>query len=210
MKKMISFLGALALLSIVACKDKAKDAAKITTVSGLKDYSTQVSTKMQQASDHWKERKAKGDTLALPYKDLEAYLPEISGYTSPQGPKGSQINVPGAGGWSEAEQDYVNGDKKVAVKIFDYNSSQQTFMGVTAIYGMGFSFEDDTKKQAPADLGVKDVAAYETVYKKDKRAEMAIVAGDRFLISVEANGDGDEDFVKSIAKNMKLDELAAK
>ena len=121
MKKIISFLGALALLSMVACKDKAKDAAKITTVSALKDYSTTVSTKMKQATDHWKERKAKGDTLALPYKDLEAYLPEISGYTSQQGPRGSQINVPGAGGWSEAEQDYVNGDKKVAVDGRSFN-----------------------------------------------------------------------------------------
>ena len=210
MRKSLLFLSTLALLSLMACNDKAKEQVKINSVSDLKDVSDKVETKMKQSADRWQERRAKGDTLALPYKDLEGYLPEISGYTSPNGPKGSQMTMPGMGGWSQAQQDYINGDKRVSVEIFDYNSSQQAFMGVTAMYGMGFSAEDDNKKESPADLGVKDVAAYETIYKKEKRAELAVVAGDRFLISVKSDGDGDEDFIKSIAKNIKLGELASK
>jgi len=46
-------------------------------------------------SKSWEERKAIGDIPALHYKDLQAYLTEISGYTKPAGPKGSQMNMPG-------------------------------------------------------------------------------------------------------------------
>lgn len=200
----------MALLSLIACRDKAKEAVKINSVAGLAEASTQVDAKIKQAKDRWAERRAKGDTLALPYKDLEAYLPDISGYSRQGDPKGSQMSLPGAGGWSEAEQDYTNGDKKVSVKIMDYNSSQSAFMGVTAMYSMGFSFEDDNKKQAPADLRMNDVAAYETVYKKENKADMAVVVADRFLISVTSDGDGGEDFIQSVAKGMKLGDLAAK
>lgn len=180
------------------------------SVSDVKEASQNVEKKIKESSDRWAERKAKGDTLALPYKDLEAYLPEIKGYSKEGGPKGSQMNAYGMGAWSQAEQEYINGDKRVSVKIFDYNSSQQAFMGITAVFGMGFSFEDDSKKQAPADLGVKNVAAYETLYKTDKRAEMVVVAGDRFIINIESNGVGDEDFIKSVAKSINLNELASK
>ena len=210
MRQAFLLLNTVALLSLGACKDKATQQVQINSPSDVKAAAEKVETKMKESQDRWQERKVKGDTLAIPYKDLEGYLPDIPGYSKQEGPKGSQMNVAGMGGWSEAEQEYTNGDKRVSVKIFDYNPSQQAFMGVTAVYGMGFSAEDDNKKQSPVDLGVKEVAAYETIYKKEKKAEMAIVAGDRFLISVESNGDGDEDFVKSVAKNIKLDELVSK
>ena len=83
-------------------------------------------------------------------------------------------------------------------------------MGMTAMFGMGFSSEDDDKKQASVDVGVKNVAAYETLYKKEKRAEMSMVAGDRFIINIESNGVGDEDFIRSVAKSMNLSGLASK
>ena len=210
MKRLLFFLSIPVLLFSTSCRNKSKPPDKIESISDLKDASQIVEQKVKESSNRWAERKAKGDTLALPYKDLEAYLPEINGYSKEGGPKGSQANVPGMGAWSQAEQEYINGDKRISVKIFDYNSSQQAFMGMTAMFGMGFSSEDDNKKQAPADLGVKDVAAYETLYKTEKRAEMVVVAGDRFIINIESNGEGDEDFIRSVAKSIHLSELASK
>src|SRR5262245_51487621 len=74
------------------------------------------------AQDRWEERKKKGDTTAIAYKELETYLPEISGYTKDGGPKGNQTNMPGLGSWSQTEQNYINGDKNIKVSIADYNS----------------------------------------------------------------------------------------
>ena len=155
------------------------------------------------------DRRAKGDTLAMPYKDLQAYLPDVAGYTKEGGPKGSQANMPGMGSWSETSQEYVNGEKRLSVKIMDYNAAFQTLQGITMAYGMGFSSEDDTKKQAQADLGVKDVFAYQTTYKTEPRSELAIVTAGRFFIQLESHGENGETFLRDVAKNMQLGKLAS-
>jgi hypothetical protein len=210
MKKLFIMLVTPVLLFSSSCRNRDKAPDKIESVSDLKDASQVVDKKMKASSDRWAERRAKGDTLALPYKELESYLPEINGYSKDGGPKGSQMSGYGMGSWSQAEQAYINGDNRVSVKIFDYNSAQQAFMGMTAMFGMGFSSEDDYKKQASVDLGVKNVAAYETLYKTEKKADMSLVAGDRFIINIESNGEGDEAFIRSVAKSMNLSELASK
>jgi hypothetical protein len=204
---MIIGMATISLLVLSSCKHKNN---KIDTLGELKEAADKVNDETKKATDRWEERKAKGDTIAIPYKDLQAYLPDISGYTRDEGPKGSQMNTPGLGSWSQAEQEYKNGDKSVKIEIVDYNAAQAAFTGVTALYKLGYSMEDDSKKQGSIDLGIKDVAAYETIYKQDQRAEMALIAGDRFLIQVNCNGSNDPDFLHSIVKSMKLDELASK
>ncbi|MBL7699863.1 MAG: hypothetical protein JNK79_16970 [Chitinophagaceae bacterium] len=155
-----------------------------------------------EANDRWAERKKKGDTIAIAYKDLETYLPEISGYTKDGGPKGNQTNMPGLGSWSQTEQSYTNGDKRIKISIADYNSSQMAFTSVTALYKLNISSEDDTKKEGSVDLGMKDVAGYETVYKERPEASLAVIAGDRFYINIESDGSNDIDQLKSIGKDI--------
>jgi len=98
----------------------------------------------------------------------------------------------------------------VDIKIMDYNASQMGFMGVTAMYKMGFSSEDDTKKEGSYDLGMKDVAAFETIYKKDQRSKLVLVVADRFYVELENEGTNDPELLRSVAKSMKLSELASK
>src|SRR2546423_2844834 len=120
MKKILFLFMIPALFFSFSCRSKSdKKSGKIESLSDLKDYAENVEKGVKQSNSRWEQRKAKGDTLALPYKDLQAYLPEISGYSKDGGPKGSQMNTPGLGSWSQAEQDYVNGDKRISVKIFD-------------------------------------------------------------------------------------------
>jgi hypothetical protein len=148
--------------------------------------------------------------MAMPYKDLQAYLPDIPGYTKSGGPQGSQMNMPGMGSWSQTEQRYTSGDKQMTVKIVDYNASQAAFSGVTALYKMGFSSEDDSKKQGSLDLGIKNVAAYETVYKQQPNAQIAMIVADRFFIEVESNGSNDMGLLTDIAKGIGSSGLAGK
>ncbi|HRE50067.1 MAG TPA: hypothetical protein PK339_01505 [Flavitalea sp.] len=205
------FIPFCCLLVIVfySCKSKSDEPGALESLGKLKELSENIVKEAEKSTSRWEERKAKGDTVAMPYKELQAYLPEISGYTTEQGPKGSQTNTPGLGSWSQGEQEYVNGDKRAEVSIMDYNAAHQAFAGLTAMYGLGMSMEDDEKRQGPVDLGIKNVAAYEIVYKKEKRSELTLVAGDRFIISLKSEGE-DESFLRSIAKSMKLDELANK
>jgi hypothetical protein len=210
MKQFITILCSLLIFTTYSCKHKEKNVGEIKSLSDLKDYAENIVEDTKKSEERSTERRKKGDTLAIPYKDLEAFLPEISGYTSEQGPKGSQMNTPGLGSWSQAEQEYTSGDKRVTVSIMDYNAAHQAFIGLTSMYGLGMSFEDDDKKSGSVDLGVKDVKSYETIYKKDKRSELVLVVGDRFVIQLNNNGEEGENFLRSVAKNMKLGALAEK
>lgn len=209
MKKLFVAVMAISLLA-TACKGKAKKESSIESPADLKEATEKVKDAVDESNSKMEARRAKGDTLALPYKDLEAYLPEISGYTKDGEPKGSQMNMPGMGSWSQAEQNYKNGDKTIKLQLVDYNAAFQALAGVTAVYKMGFSQEDDQRKQGAADLGIKEVSAYESVYKKDQRAELTVIAGDRFFIQFNSEGSNDIKLLYDAAKGMKLSELAAK
>lgn len=200
------------LLFIMACggRDKGVEKNEDLSVTDLPEVAKKMGEEVKQAQDRWAERKAKGDTLAMPYKDLQAYLPDVNGYAKDGGPKGSQVNMPGMGSWSQTDQEYSNGDKRIKVQIVDYNASQMAFSGVTAMYKMGYSMEDDNEKSGTVDIGIKDVAAYETIYKKDKRSKLVLIVADRFMIELENEGSEDAEFLRSVAKNMKLSELAAR
>ena len=199
--------------ALTFCKgksDKPLADGKVESVGEAQEVAEKIGEAQSASSERWEARKRKGDTLAMPYKDLQAYLPEISGYTKDGDAKGNQVNMPGMGSWSQTEQRYINGEKNIDVQIADYNSAQAAFAGVTAIYKMGYSAEDDEKKQGSTDLGMKDVAGYETIYKNDQRAELNVIVADRFFINIKSYGDNSADLVRSVAKNMKLDELSSK
>lgn len=210
MKSLLLIAFGIAMLA-TACKGKnSKKDNPIQSASDLKEYADNVNEATKASAGKWEERKAKGDTLAMPYTDLQAFLPDISGYEKDGGPKGSQMNMPGMGSWSQAEQQYKNGDKEIKIEIMDYNAAFQAFTAATAMFKMGYSMEDDTKKQGSVDLGVKDVVAYQTIYKNEPRAEVTLLAADRFFIQVESRGSNDPQLLSSVAKSIKLSALAAK
>jgi hypothetical protein len=192
------------VLSLLACRNKNKVEIKDGKV-GITDAieaAQQMSENMSNAQDRWEERRKKGDTVALQYKELETFLPDVSGYTKDGGPKGQQMNTPGLGSWSQSEQSYTNGDKSLKISITDYNASQAGFTMATALFNLNISAEDDEKRQGSVDLGMKNVAAYETVYKQRPEASLVVVAGDRFYVNIESNGSNDIDALKTTAKNI--------
>ena len=191
-------------LSLLACRNKNKVEIKDGKV-GITDAieaAQQMSQNITDAKDRWEQRRKNGDTIALQYKELEAFIPEVSGYTKEGGPKGEQMNTPGLGSWSQTEQSYTNGDKSLKISITDYNASQTGFTMATALYNLNISSEDDEKRQGSTDLGIKNVTAYETVYKQRPEASLVVIAGDRFYINIESNGSNDIDALKNTAKNI--------
>lgn len=204
------FISFCCLLSVSIMSCSGKDGKKVTdlhSVSNLKDYADKINEGTEVANARRAQRVKRGDTMAMPYKDLQAFLPDVNGYIKKGGPSGSQSNSP-MGSFSKAEQKFISGVNTVTISIVDYNSAHQAFMGLTAVYGMGFSFEDDNKKQAPVDLGKEGIAAYETIYKDGKRGDLIMIVADRFIININAKGEASEDFLKSIATDMEIKELA--
>lgn len=211
MKKEYQFRYAVMLLIAMAwgcgsSDNKEKVEVDVADIPGARNITEQMDAHAKRQA----ERKEKGDTLAMPYTTLQTYLPDISGYQKDGGPEGSQMNVPGMGSWAQVSQRFSNGDKQIEVNIFDYNGSVNAFTGATALYSMGISQEDDQKKSQTSDMGVNGVAAYETVYKTEPRAELILIVMDRFMIQLESEGSSDIELLKNAARNMKLEDLAGR
>jgi hypothetical protein len=210
MKQVLNF--AIIVFTIVcfsACNSKKSGTEETKSAETVKEENKKDEPSFKEGtSKRWEARRAKGDTLAMPYKALQAYLPEVSGYTKNGEPTGSQVNMPGVGSWSEVEQNYTSGEKTLSVEMVDYNASYMTFQGLTMAYSMGFSFEDDNKKDYKVELGEKDASAYASIYKKENRSEIIVVVADRFFINIDSDGNSDEAFIKSVAKSISLQKLA--
>ena len=211
MKKDLVIVGLFACLSLASCGSGGKDKndSQTTDEAAAVENKSDEGNSAEAKNARWEQRKAKGDTLAMPYKDLQAYFPDISGYIKDGGPKGSQMNLPDMVSNSETQQDYAAGEKSISIKMVDYNAAWQNFLAITAIYSNGFSTEDETKKQSQADMGMKDVYAYQTTFKVEKKSQLVLVVAERFYITLNSEGENSESFLKDIAKNMKLDKLAS-
>jgi hypothetical protein len=203
-------------LLVWSCGGGSSKEATITTkdgevsVSDLAKAGTQVQDAVQRAEAKREERRKKGDTLAMNYKDLQAYLPEVSGYTKSDSPSGESMNMAGMGSWSRAAQRYESGEKNVEVELIDYNQSMMGYSAASMVFGMNIQVENDREKSGTFQTGINEVAGYEKVYKTEQNAELIYAIADRFILNLKLNGSNDIDLLKGIAKSMKLSELAGK
>lgn len=210
MKKLTHLvLGAGLALGLLACDTAKKIKETTDNISAATDAATSIQENMEAANKRLEERKAKGDTLAMPYKDLQAYLPTVSGFEKDGGPSGSSTNMMGVS-LSTCEQKFKKGDAQISVTLTDYNAGYAAFMGVTAMMKAGFSSEDDTQRTGPVKIDIEGVSAYETVRKQDKSASLVLAIADRFFIEIKGNNLDNTDALVEIAKGMKLSDLAAK
>ncbi len=194
----------------VACGGKAdevKEEEKANNpLEALENYAEESQQAQGDAEKKIAERKAKGDTLAMPYEDLMKYLPEdIDGYKKGE-PDGASINMPGSS-YSTANADYTN-DKgeRVKVTIVDYNQAYAMYSGLTAMW----AFSVDTPEEKSQGVKIDDkVAGWEQFKKKSGDAVITLGVGYRFWVQVEADNQKDTEWVKSVAKSIDLDKLAS-
>lgn len=206
-------LASIFFISLTAC-DKTREArnqanAVVAASRAAASLGDQAAA-MQARTD---ARRAKGDTLAIPYKDLQAYLPAtVAGYQKAGEPQGSMMNMPGMS-YSTCAQEYRAGTdenpKNLKVTIVDYNGAAAMYAGATTVLGSGFSMEDDQQRIQSLDLGLKSVKALETYQKQDHRATITAGVADRFFVSVEADQQEDSELVKQVVQQLDLKKLAA-
>ena len=201
MKKLSLFVCLLSAGLLVSSCGKVKEAAN--AAEGLKNYAEG----MKESASKMEERRAKGDTISMPYADLQKMLPSsISGYTKDGDPKGESINMMGMS-YSTASQVYKSGDGEITVNIMDYNASYAAFGAATAMFATGFSVDNDQEHLGAVDLGISGVKAWEDVKKKEKSSTVMAGVNDRFLVSVEGR-NVDADVVKAAIKAVDFNKLA--
>jgi hypothetical protein len=198
-------------LFLAACggkSDEAKEEEKKADnpLEALENYVEETEQAQGDAEKKIAARRAKGDTLAMPYEELMKYLPdEIDGYKKGE-PDGASVNVPGSS-YSSANADYTNdaGDR-VKVTIVDYNQAYGLYTGLTAMW----AFSVDTPEEKSQGVKISDeIAGWEQFRKKSGEASLTLGVGYRFWVQVEAEKQKDTEWVKSVAKSMDLDKLSS-
>ena len=78
----------------------------------------------------------------------------------------------------------------------------------TAMWNSGLKI--DTKDELAQSYTINDeISGWETFKKKTGKASVVVGISNRFMLTIEADNQENCDNVKSIAKNMDLDKLAA-
>ena len=205
-KNFLLLAGAVLLLG--SCEQAQKAKESYANLEKLSDASEGISASMDKAQEERAERVKRGDTLSLPYKELQQYLPAtVSGYT-PGELKGQSQKMTGMA-FSTAERTYTKGpDEQVEVSLIDYNGSNALYQGAAAMLSLGIEQEDDEHMMGPTSVKADGVKGMDNFNKKDGRAEMTLAVGGRFLLTLKAGKQKDMALLKSVAEDMDLKELA--
>lgn len=206
MKKQLTILASTLLLT-TSCEQAKQAKESYNAVSKLGDIGKEMASNMDEAKTKRAERVKSGDTLSLPYKELQQYLPkEVSGYTAGE-LSGSSQKMSGIS-YSSAEREFAKGEDRVKVALVDYNGANQIYEGLAAMATLGMEHENDEEIMGPTALKVDGVKGMDTFRKKEGTAEMTLVAGGRFMVTLSATKQKDMEFLKSVAEEMDLGKLA--
>jgi len=208
MKKLLLLAASPVLfLAATGCEQAQKTQEAYGNLSKLKEAGGKLEATLDAAKEHRAERVKNGDTLALPYKDLEKYLPaEVSGYTAAE-PSGQSMKTAGMA-FSSAERKFTKDSVEVTVKIMDYNGANQLYQGVAALASLGLESEDDETLLRAAPLTQNGVKGTETFHKKTGEADVTLAVGDRFTVTVSGTHQKDLAQVEAVAKSLDLDAMA--
>ena len=195
----------------LGCGGKAKEISDGTSALGAIVQSANAITESAKEADKFMaDRRTKGDTIAMPYKDLEAFLPaSLSGYTADGGATGQSMNM-GQFSMTTAEQKFVTGTdpdvSRVHVTIADYSGSSAGYGMMAPFMMMNMSSEDDHHRSGTVQMKMPYTFGMAEYNKDDKDAKMTVGTRFRYFITVEASGQkGDEsklvaDIATDIAK----------
>ncbi len=215
MKKILNTIICAALVGgLVSCGNKEqeeKEKAEIKSVGSalgsLMKMGKEMEKSQKESQGKLAERRAKGDTLAMPYAELQKLLPAtIEGFKTEE-PNGGSVNMTGMS-YSNAEGKYTKGGEWVKISIVDYNQAYGLYSAATAMWAMGMSVDTPNEKANGMKLD-DNIGGWEVYQKKTKKAAVTLGVGERFWVNVEASGQENTEWVKSIAKSIDLSKLAA-
>ncbi|OGU11094.1 MAG: hypothetical protein A2X61_00270 [Ignavibacteria bacterium GWB2_35_12] len=198
---------------LYSCGKEADDMKKaFESMEKIADAGKNIEAESKLADVRKKERISRGDTLAMPYQELQKFLPaSISGYTAEE-PEGTSFNMPPMS-YSQAVCKYVapgtnGGDNYVTVTLLDYNQAGDMYVGLTALWQIGFSTETKDRMEKTFSPGFDNVSGYESLDKNNKRATVNYGIAWRFFLTVEAGNQTSTDFVKSVANSIDIKKLS--
>ncbi len=135
-------------------------------------------------------RVASGDTVAMPYEELEAYLPDsIGGYRQEGPPSGSQQTMPDYV-ISSVTQHWVSREDEVAritVQIADWGGTRNAY-GMASLGLVAIDMEDEKQRVRSVAFDVPMTSGVAIFSKQDNSA--SVTAGTRYRYMIVASSAG--------------------
>jgi hypothetical protein len=203
-------LGVVAVFMIVGCGDKAREAGNaVNALAQAANAATSIQESQQESEKFYKERVAKGDTVAMPYPELQAFFPSApSGYTA--GAKSGSSQSMGVFSMTQVEQTYdapaaADGNTpSIHVTIVDFGGSQAGYGMLAAPMMMTYSQEDDHSRTRTIKMDVPYTWGSEEYNKDTKTAKVTALTRYRYVITVEARNQTDDQtgMLKALAEDI--------
>ncbi len=138
------------------------------------------------------------------FQALQTQLPKVSGWDMDE-PQGERMTMPMP--FSQIEADYRKGDANVEVTIVDTGMAQMLVAPWSMMIATGYSKETSDGYEKATTIGGNP--AVEKWNKRDKRGELNILVGKRFMVTIEGRDVGGIQDVNAFASAMDFGAIAA-
>jgi len=188
---------------VTACGDKKEEKPQdvsnpIEAMGQLAKAGSKLEDAANDAAKFQQDRRARGDTVAMSYTALQAFLPDApSGYTKAEEPSGSSQTI-GTFSMTEAEQEYVGATDaegnalRIRVKLADFGGTEGAYGMFALPMMMNISQEDAHHRMRTITLGPEHTWGSEEFDKDNKNSKVTAVTRYRYLITVEAENQRDD------------------
>lgn len=209
----ILLISLVSIIVLSACGEKIDELQNTMEVmKNLPEAAEKLEETTNLAEQKIQERKAKGDTLAMNFKELINYLPaSIDGFTAEE-PDGSTTNSMGFS-FSQASRTFNKtvGDNQQSIRIelIDYNASYAYLSGLAYWTNLNISTENTKGFERTSKTNIENAFAYEKFQTDTKSGGITYVLGYRFILNVEGNNVDNFDVIKNAANKIDLKKLAS-
>jgi hypothetical protein len=136
------------------------------------------------------------------FSQLQAFLPDLSGWEKGK-PEGESMSAPVK--YSEAKTRYTKDESAIELKVVDTAMSQLLTLPYQMFLASNYSKESGTGYEKAVKIGGNP--GWEKWDSEAKRAEIGVIVGKRFLVTVEGS-DTDMKTVQGVLGKMDLSKLA--
>ena len=183
---------------VLACNNNNKPGVTITSEDG-KTKATVNTNELAAASDAFQKKTEELQKLS-PYTldQIKAMLPEELA-----GAKRSKFSANSAMGTAFAEADYrLNDSTDLELKIFD--CAGQAGAGIYSMQYLGMmNFQSESDDEYTKSIDFKSGRAIEHLNKRNNRATLTYLSGDRLLVTLEGKNTG-VDLLKKVPGDLNL------
>ncbi len=204
-------LSVVACLALVGCGEKAQEARNAANaLQAVAQAGNEVGDRQKEAEKFQEDRRARGDTVAMAYTELQKMLPSPpSDYAAAEAPSGSSQSM-GAFSMSQTEQKFVKpagadgSVPTIEVSIIDFGGTQAAYGMMAMPMMMNLSQEDAHHRMKTLKADLPYTWGSEEFNKDDKTAKVSLITRYRYVISVEVRNHGEDktDMAKDLARDI--------